>query len=97
MNGAQVDPDKHNYIRLERIHVNTQPSAGELVLDARVESREYYGLYIKYYLDLGCQTVKVIERNDGVNIYEPGQMVKVVMNPRDIMAYPAKAETEVIS
>jgi len=97
MNGAQVDPYQHNYIRLERIHVNTQPSEGDLILDARVESREYYGLYIKYYLDLGCQTVKVIERNDGVNIYEPGQMVKVVMNPRDIMAYPAKAETEVIS
>ena len=87
----------HNYIRLERVHVNTEPSEGDLVLDARVESREYYGIYIKYYLDLGCQTVKVIERNDGVNIYEPGQMVKVVMNPRDIMAYPANAGTEVIT
>ncbi len=97
MNGAQVDPYQHNYIRLERIHVNTQPSEGDLMLDARVESREYYGLYIKYYLDLGCQIVKVMERNDGVNIYEPGQMVKIVMNPRDIMAYPAEAATEVIS
>ena len=38
------------------------------------------------------QTIKVIEKNDGVNIYEPGQKVKVVMDPRDIMAYPAGAE-----
>jgi len=92
--GAQVDPGKHNYIRLERVHVNTPPTEEDLVLDARVDSREYYGIYIKYYLDLGCQTIKVIERNDGVNIYEPGQMVKVVINPRDIMAYPANAAAE---
>jgi len=92
--GTQVDPGKHNYIRLERVHVNTPPTEEDLVLDARVDSREYYGIYIKYYLDLGCQTIKVIERNDGVNIYEPGQMVKVVINPRDIMAYPANAAAE---
>ncbi len=94
---THVDPKQNNYIRLERIHVNTQPAEGDLVLDGKVESREYYGLYIKYYIDLGCQTVKVIEKNDGVNIYEPGQVVKVVMNPRDIMAYPAENRSGVIS
>ena len=51
--GADVDVNKHNYIRLERLHVN-------------------------------------IEKNDGVNIYEPGQEVDVLLNPRDIMAYEAK-------
>ena len=35
------------------------------------------------------QTIKVIEKNDGVNIYEAGQTVQVVMDPRDVMAYPA--------
>ena len=29
---------------------------------------------------------------DGVNIYEPGQAVDVLLNPRDIMAYDAKEE-----
>ena len=82
----------HNYIRLERIHVNVPPKAGDVVLEGTVTSREYYGLYIKYYIDLGSQTIKVIEKNDGINIYEPGQRVKAVLNPRDIMAYPPEQE-----
>ena len=93
--GAPVDPQKHNYIRLERIHVNQQPREGELALDGVVESREYYGLYIKYYINIGGQTIKVIEKNDGVNIYEAGQKVKVIMNPADIMAYDGTEEAEV--
>ncbi len=88
--GGSVDVRAHNYIRLERIHVNIEPKPGCAVLDGAVESREYYGLYIKYYINLGSQTIKVIEKNDGVNIYEPGQKVKVVMDPKDVMAYPAE-------
>ncbi len=88
--GGSVDVRAHNYIRLERIHVNIEPKPGCAVLDGTVESREYYGLYIKYYINLGSQTIKVIEKNDGVNIYEPGQKVKVVMDPKDVMAYPAE-------
>ena len=92
--GAAVDGNRHNYIRLERLHVNVAPRGGELTLDGTVESCEYYGLYIKYYIHIGSQTLKVIEKNDGVNIYEPGQQVKVVLNPGDIMAYNAPAEVE---
>ncbi len=93
--GAPVDPAKHNYIRLERIHVNAQPREGEIALDGTVESLEYYGLYIKYYITVCGQTIKVIEKNDGVNIYDAGQKVKAVFNPRDIMAYEPAAEAEV--
>ncbi len=93
--GAPVDPAKHNYIRLERIHVNVQPREGEIALDGTVESLEYYGLYIKYYITVCGQTIKVIEKNDGVNIYNAGQKVKAVFNPRDIMAYEPAAEAEV--
>ena len=82
-----ADPAKHNYIRLERIHVNVEPKAEDVVLEGTVKSREYYGLYIKYYIDLGSQTIKVIEKNDGINIYEAGQKVNVVLNPRDVMSY----------
>ena len=92
--GAAVDGSRHNYIRLERLHVNVAPRSGELTLDGTVESCEYYGLYIKYYIHIGSQTLKVIEKNDGVNIYESGQQVKVVLNPGDIMAYNAPAEVE---
>ena len=87
--GGHVDPAMHNYIRLERIHVNVEPKPGNVVLEGVVDSREYYGLYIKYYIKAAGQTIKVIEKNDGVNIYEAGQTVQVVMDPRDVMAYPA--------
>ena len=87
-----ADPALHNYIRLARIPVNTQPQAGDVVLPGTVKSREYYGLYIKYTVDLCSQTIKVIEKNDGVNIYEAGQQVDVVLNPRDVMSYAPGAE-----
>ena len=93
--GADVDVQKNNYIRLERLHVNVEPKAGQLAVEGRVENREYYGLYIKYYIDLGGQVVKVIEKNDGVNIYEAGQTVTVVIDPSDIMAYTPSQEAEV--
>ena len=93
--GATLKVSDHNYIRLERLHVNTDASEGQVSLPGIVTSREYYGLYIKYYIDLGYQTVKVIEKNDGVRIYEEGQEVNVVFDPRDVMAYPPEDETEV--
>ena len=93
--GAELKVTDHNYIRLERMHVNIPPQPGQLAFDGTVTSREYYGLYIKYYIDLGCQTVKVIEKNDGVRIYEVGQKVSVIIDPRDVMAYPPGEEPEV--
>ncbi len=93
--GATLDPAKHNYVRLERLHVNVEPRPGQVVLDGVVTLREYYGLYIKYYIDLGSQTIKVIEKNDGVRIYEEGQNVQVILDPADIMAYEPTQEDEV--
>ena len=86
--GAGLDPAAHHYVRLERLHVN-QPLQGKQVsLDGQVESREYYGLYIKYYVKIGSGVLKVIEKNDGVRIYEEGQKVSIVIDPGDIMTYP---------
>ena len=93
--GAALDPKAHNYIRLERLHVNIPAREGEVSVEGTVESREYYGLYIKYYITLDGQTIKVIEKNDGVNIYDVGQTVNVIINPRDVMAYPAGDAAEV--
>ena len=87
--GADLSPANHNYIRLERIHVNVPPKAGDMTFEGVVEQMEYYGLYIKYYINLGSEVIKVIEKNDGGNIYEAGETVTAVMNPKDIMAYPA--------
>ena len=89
-----VDVSKHNYVRLERLHVNVDLKPGQIGLDGIVTMREYYGLFIKYYIDLGSQTIKVIEKNDGVRIYEEGQKVQVVLDPRDIMAYAPDEKAE---
>ena len=92
-----ADPAKHNYMRLERIHVNVEPKEGDVTLCGTVKNREYYGLYIKYSIDLGSQIIKVIEKNDGVNIYEVGQQVTAVLNPRDVMSYVPGNEEEGIA
>lgn len=90
--GKKVNIADSNYIRLERMHVNIAPAQDDLVLDGKVENLEYYGLYLKYYVNLGSQIIKIIEKNDGINIYKPGENVKVVMNSKDIMAYPKSQE-----
>ena len=89
---AGLDCKKNNYVRLERLHVNVEPRPGQVALPGTVTMREYYGLYIKYYIDIGSQTIKVIEKNDGVRIYEEGQAVEVILDPADVMAYEPKAE-----
>lgn len=87
----QMNPDAQNYIRLERVHVNAQ-GAGTLLLDGVVENREYYGLYIKYAIRVDDDILKVIEKNDGVAIYEPGEKVTVEINPRHVMSYPPQVQ-----
>ena len=90
--GAALDPAWHHYIRLERVHVNETAKPGVVTLQGKVESREYYGLYIKYYIDLGSQSIKVMERNDGVHIYDPGEAVAVNIDPADLMSYAPSGE-----
>ena len=75
---------KNHFIRLERIRVERDSESG---FEGVIESQEYYGLYIKYYIKAGGQVLKVIEKNDGVNIYKPGENVRVLINPVDIMSY----------
>ena len=85
----KLDADKHHFIRLERIRVNRPADESELRLEGTIESREYYGLYIKYSIHVGSQTIKAIEKNDGINIYEPGEKVTVGIHPVDVMSYDA--------
>ena len=87
--GLKLDPAQHHFVRLERIRVNRPADDNELRLDGMIESREYYGLYIKYYIHAGSQTIKAIEKNDGINIYEPGEKVTVGIHPVDVMSYDA--------
>ncbi len=88
----RLDPAKHHFVRLERVRVNRPKDEGELQLPGVIESREYYGLYIKYYISVAGQTIKAIEKNDGINIYEQGENVTVGIHPADLMSYDAPAQ-----
>ena len=83
-----LDKSQNHFIRLERIRVNREAQEGEVSLPGALDSREYYGLYIKYYIRCAGQIIKVIERNDGINLYEPGQQVTVGIHVRNLMSYP---------
>ncbi|MBQ6452773.1 MAG: ABC transporter ATP-binding protein [Coriobacteriales bacterium] len=89
--GLKLDAERHHFIRLERVHVSRAGDGaaqdGMLRVPGTIESREYYGLYIKYYIQAAGQTVKVIEKNDGINIYEPGEAVTLGIHPADVMSY----------
>ena len=85
--GLRLPANQHHFIRLERVRVNRPREAGEFQAQGTIESREYYGLYIKYYIQAAGQTIKVIEKNDGINIYEPGDTVTVGIHPQDVMSY----------
>ncbi len=93
---------KKHYIRLERISVlaggeeekkgkkkelKTADNSLTAVVPGIVEMQEYYGLYIKYYVRTEGQTLKVIEKNDGINIYEPGERVQLLIRAEDVMSY----------
>ncbi len=91
--GAAVDKALHNYIRLERVHIHAgEGSASGCRFDGRVLSSEFYGMYIKYLIDIGTQKLKVIEKNDGMCIHKPGDVLAVCIEPADIMAYAPKEE-----
>ncbi len=87
---------KAHYIRLERISVRAAGDAAgadkgndgnTASFSGVIESQEYYGLFIKYTIQAAGQTLKVVEKNDGINIYEPGDAVILRINPADIMSY----------
>ena len=89
----KLPPEKVHYIRLERIGVcreGENPDSlnhGAASFGGVIESQEYYGLFIKYTIRAAGQSMKVVEKNDGINIYEPGDKVTIMIKPADIMSY----------
>ncbi|MBR1686590.1 MAG: ABC transporter ATP-binding protein [Clostridia bacterium] len=86
VSGLKLDSARHHFVRLERVRVNRPKEESEFQATGTIRSREYYGLYIKYYIDVCNQTIKVIEKNDGSNIYDAGEHVSVGIHPQDIMS-----------
>ena len=92
VHGLGLDPGMHHFVRLERVRVNMPACDGAVTLHGVIDSREYYGLYIKYAIRVGDAIIKAVEKNDGIIIYEPGQAVELSIRPADVMSYPAQAE-----
>lgn len=94
VSSMHLDPEKAHYIRLERIGVRLAkdeqaetPSGNSMLFSGVIESQEYYGLFIKYTIQAAGQTLKAVEKNDGINIYEPGDKVNLLIDPADVMSY----------
>ncbi len=87
--GAVLDPAHHHYIRLERVRLDEESRGADLVSRGRVISREYYGLFIKYTLQTEWQTIRAIEKNDGIHIHEEGDELPVGISLKDMMSYDA--------
>ena len=85
--GRQLNPEGANYIRLERLHINYSTDEDKVTIPAKIVSREYYGLYIKYTIEAAGQTVKAIEKNDGTKSFKTGENVTLSLNPDDLMVY----------
>jgi len=81
-----VDTAKKCYIRLERLYVNNKLD-NHLELNAVVENYEYYGLYIKYSLNVNGEYLKVIEKNNGSPMYSIGDNVTLSFDPENIMQF----------
>ncbi len=86
----KLKENQNHFIRLERVRVNNVKNDGAAQFKGVIESCEYYGLYIKYYINIDGQTIKAIEKNDGINIYDAGEEVTVCIHPADVMSYDAQ-------
>ena len=82
--------DRQHFIRLERVRVNQPTLEGEAQLKGVVTGYEYYGLYIKYYVQVGDAVIKAVEKNDGVHLYAEGDHVTLGLNRADVMSYDAQ-------
>ena len=82
-----LDPEAHTYIRLERIHVNDPENPRLASFEGKITGREYFGLYIKYMIDIRGQLIKCIEKNDGYKYFDINDLVRVSLDPDHLMIY----------
>ena len=83
----KLDPAHHHYIRLERVRLDDEAKGRDLVIKGKVLSREYYGLFIKYTIDIGHQTIRAVEKNDGIHFHGEGEELPVGISRADLMSY----------
>ena len=85
--GRALNPEAATYVRLERIRVNDPHTEGSASFRAVVTGAEFFGLYIKYQLDMQGQIIKCIDKNDGRQYLKKGDSVEIAIDPSDLMVY----------
>ena len=69
------------------MRLDDEAKGRDLVIKGRVLSREYYGLFIKYTIDIGHQTIRAVEKNDGIHFHGEGEELPVGISRADLMSY----------
>ena len=81
----KLDESKEAFIRLETIF--SERKDGYVQLRGIVKDSEYDGIFTKYNFEVSGQTLKNIEKNDGIVFYEKGSQVNLYINPATVMQF----------
>jgi iron(III) transport system ATP-binding protein len=80
-----LDENKEAFIRLETIF--SEKKEGFVHLRGVVKDSEFDGIFTKYNFEVSGQTLKNIEKNDGMVFYEKGSLVDLYINPATVMQF----------
>jgi iron(III) transport system ATP-binding protein len=81
----KLDENKEAFIRLETIF--SEKKDGYVHLCGTVKDSEYDGIFTKYNFEVLGQTLKNIEKNDGIVFYEKSSQVDLYINPATVMQF----------
>jgi iron(III) transport system ATP-binding protein len=82
---SKLDENKDALIRLETIF--SEKKDGYVRLRGTVKDSEYDGIFTKYNFEVLGQTLKNIEKNDGIVSYQKGSQVDLYINPTTVMQF----------
>ncbi|MGM7637507.1 MULTISPECIES: ABC transporter ATP-binding protein [unclassified Bacillus (in: firmicutes)] len=86
--GIKLNLDQKYYIRTEKIKTKVLDRDHQSVaFQAKVVSKEFYGIYSQYKYEVMGSTLINIEKEDGNFRYSEGDDVTLFINPKDILQY----------
>ena len=87
-----LDASAESYIRPEKLHLldSAEPSADAATLDGTVSERTYHGSHSVYAIDVADATLRVsVPAGASGRRWERGEAVRVSIDPRWVLQYPA--------
>jgi iron(III) transport system ATP-binding protein len=85
--GKELDCGKHYYVRPERVYINAPSRSGLYAVTGTITKQEYYGLYIKYTVDVNGMSIKAIEKADEQLQYDIGDTITLSIDLSSIMSF----------